>query len=93
MTAPGPAELLTVTERGTFEGGTSTLQLREQPDDKTALGVRAGNDCSRRGHTRVRPERDDKVVAAWNGLAISGLADAGTLLGDPVVRRRCGAVW
>ncbi len=82
MTAPGPPTLLTVTERGTFEGGTSTLQLREQPDDRQRWESCRDRLLAARA-TRVRPERDDKVVAAWNGLAISGLVDAGTLLGIP----------
>jgi uncharacterized protein YyaL (SSP411 family) len=76
------AAVLEVTDAGTFEHGTSTLQLRHTPDDPDRLArVRAALLAAREG--RVRPARDDKVVAAWNGLAITGLCDAGLLLNEP----------
>ena len=79
---PWAAELLSVTERGTFENGTSTLQLRSQPEDRPRWDSCRDRLLAARAK-RVRPDRDDKVVAAWNGLAISGLVDAGTLLDVP----------
>lgn len=36
-----------------------------------------------RRNSRVRPARDEKVVVAWNGLMIKGLARAGRLLDRP----------
>jgi uncharacterized protein YyaL (SSP411 family) len=76
------AETFGVTTAGTFEHGSSVLQLGADPADgdrltriKTALlAARA---------ERVRPARDDKIVAAWNGLAIAALAETGLLLGRP----------
>ena len=65
---------------GTFEHGASTLQLPRDPDDWERFDdVRTRLLAAR--EARVRPARDDKVVAAWNGLAIAGLCDAGRLLG------------
>lgn len=78
------AQVLGVTEAGTFEHGSSTLQLREDPEGPGAQrlrDVRAVLLAAR--EARVRPARDDKVVAAWNGLAISGLCAAALLLEEP----------
>jgi len=78
------ARTFDVTPEGTFEHGSSTLQLRHDPpaEEQNRLAeVRARLlDVQAR---RVRPARDDKVVAAWNGLAVTGLCDAGLLLAEP----------
>src|SRR5690606_4784667 len=76
------AALFGVTEEGTFERGASTLRLREDPADPDEFAdLRARLTEAR--EKRVRPGRDDKVVAAWNGLAIGALAEAGLLLDEP----------
>ena len=81
---PWAARLLGVTEQGTFEHGTSTLQLRVDPPPAELARWRAARHRLRLARDRrQRPARDDKVVAAWNGLAISGLCRAGTLLDRP----------
>jgi uncharacterized protein YyaL (SSP411 family) len=76
------AALLSVTEEGTFEYGSSTLQLLADPDDPDRWQRVRARLLEARGR-RVRPARDDKVVAAWNGLAVSSLAEAGLLLREP----------
>jgi hypothetical protein len=71
-----------VTEAGTFSRGTSVLQRLTDPDDQERLDrIRGVLLTAREG--RNRPARDDKVVAAWNGLAIGALAEAGVLFDRP----------
>jgi uncharacterized protein len=76
------AEVFGVTADGTFEHGASVLQLRADPPDPGRYGRVRAELLAMRAQ-RPRPARDDKVVAAWNGLAIGALAEAGLLFGRP----------
>ncbi|MEU5562270.1 thioredoxin domain-containing protein [Micromonospora musae] len=73
------ADLFGVTESGTFEHGASVLKLARDVDDADPE-IRArwrgvvGRLLAARD-TRPQPARDDKVVASWNGLAITALAE------------------
>ncbi|MEO3757791.1 thioredoxin domain-containing protein [Mycobacterium sp. B14F4] len=76
------AEVFAVTAAGTFEHGTSVLQLPRDPDDPQRFErVRAALLAARL--TRPQPGRDNKVVTAWNGLAITALAEASVALEAP----------
>ena len=75
------ANLFGVTRSGTFENGASVLQLRSDPDDLQRLDrVRTALLAARRA--RPQPGRDEKVVTAWNGLAITALTEASVALAD-----------
>ncbi len=76
------AELFTVTEPGTFENGTSTLQLLADPDDPQRFDAVRTRLLQARG-ARPQPDRDDKVVLSWNALTITALAEAGSTLDRP----------
>jgi uncharacterized protein YyaL (SSP411 family) len=85
------AELFHVTADGTFEHGASTLQmLTDPPDPGQWAELRQQLRTARAG--RPQPARDDKVVTAWNGLAIGVLAEAGVVFDVPTyltAARRC----
>jgi uncharacterized protein YyaL (SSP411 family) len=87
------AALFGVTEAGTFEDGASVLQLPADPDDPDRFArVRTALLTARL--VRTQPTRDDKVVTAWNGLAIIALAEASVALDSPELldaAARCAA--
>ncbi|MEV6397772.1 thioredoxin domain-containing protein [Streptomyces sp. NPDC051907] len=75
------AALFDVTEDGNLEEGAegaSVLQLPHgEPDPEIRERLLAARE------QRPRPGRDDKVVAAWNGLAIAALAEVGAYFDRP----------
>jgi uncharacterized protein YyaL (SSP411 family) len=82
------ADLFAVAAPGSFEHGTSVLRLARDIDDVDPEVAQRWQ----RVRTRLRdvrdlrpqPSRDDKVVAAWNGLAVTALVEHATLTGDAV---------
>ncbi|WP_174190167.1 thioredoxin domain-containing protein, partial [Nocardia barduliensis] len=79
------AEFFGVTTAGNFEQGTSVLTRYTEPttaEDAARLErVRAALIAAR--DRRPQPDRDDKVVTAWNGMAITALAEAAAALDEP----------
>ncbi|HKS98891.1 MAG TPA: thioredoxin domain-containing protein, partial [Rugosimonospora sp.] len=82
------ADLFGVTAGGTFEHGTSVLRLMRDLDAAAPnIRERAASVVDRLRAARAKrpqPGRDDKVVAAWNGLAITALVDLSRTVPDAV---------
>ncbi|MER5529512.1 thioredoxin domain-containing protein [Streptomyces sp. NPDC002677] len=78
------AQYFGVTEAGTFEHGQSVLQLPQQEGVFDAEKVESVKRrlLAKRAE-RPAPGRDDKVVAAWNGLAVAALAETGAYFDRP----------
>jgi uncharacterized protein len=74
------AEHYGVTEGGNFEGGTTVLRAQGPPPADLDR-IRAA--LLERRTRRPQPGRDDKAIAAWNGLALAALAQGGWRLGRP----------
>ncbi|WP_067573572.1 thioredoxin domain-containing protein [Nocardia acidivorans] len=79
------AAVFGVTTAGTFEHGTSVLTRYADPEDAEYERLeRVRGMLSDARERRPQPERDDKVVTAWNGMAITALAEAGAAHLNPV---------
>ena len=81
-----------IADPGPFEHGASVLHRFDAPPgpdpeslDRARAGLMDQARAALRAHrdTRVRPGKDDKVLAAWNGLALTALARGFQVLGDP----------
>ncbi|MGQ0549756.1 MAG: thioredoxin domain-containing protein [Armatimonadota bacterium] len=90
------SEAYGVTDRGNFEGK-NILYVAKDPQslaDNHGLSVEevesrlaaARRALFERRVRRVRPGLDDKVLAAWNGLALAAFADAARILERPDYR-------
>ena len=87
-----------VTPQGNFEHGATVLHEAHalalvatrlglgEPELEARLAAARAKLLAAR-EQRVRPIRDDKVLAAWNGLAIAACARGARVLGDPALVR------
>jgi uncharacterized protein YyaL (SSP411 family) len=82
------ADLFGVTREGTFEHGTSVLRLARDVDGADPVvaerWTRVRAKLREARDQRPQPARDDKVVAAWNGLALTALAEHAMITDDEV---------
>ncbi|MGA9753770.1 MAG: hypothetical protein WBV23_01360, partial [Desulfobaccales bacterium] len=91
--APLVSAALGVTREGNFEGA----NILTRPRSRSELGAQFQLSPEEVGHIlatafgrlsqvrtqRVPPHRDEKVIVAWNGLAITALAMGAQVLGEP----------
>ena len=80
-----------VTEHGNFEGR-NILHVPEPHDPSVVEALRPLRARLLDARSvRVPPATDDKVLTAWNGLAIRALAEAGAVLDEPRYRDAAAA--
>jgi hypothetical protein len=83
-----------LTEAGNFDGGRTILSVKTSIESLAekhkvdeakvrSLLESAGRKVLAARNKRIRPGRDEKIIAGWNGLMISSFAMAGRVLDEP----------
>jgi len=93
-------EIWGVTEVGNFIDphhpieGWNVLAQRRLPSEKEGMALEGLREkLERRREKRIRPGKDDKVLASWNALAISGYARAARWGGGSHYAKRAEEIW
>jgi hypothetical protein len=71
-----------ITAAGNFEHGASVLHRFDAPSREPGALPELRARLLAHRDTRVRPAKDDKALAAWNGLALTALARGFQVLGE-----------
>jgi hypothetical protein len=86
-----------VTDEGNFEGSGATVLSRPKPMEAVAAALSMSPEAAEAAleraraklfearEQRVKPFRDEKILASWNGLMAGALAHAGAALDDPAL--------
>ncbi len=83
-----------VTASGNWEGRTILRRVTPLGDEGAEARLAQARATLLEARTRrVRPGRDDKVLADWNGLAIAALCRAGSVFGHPEWIERAGQAF
>jgi uncharacterized protein YyaL (SSP411 family) len=71
-----------ITEAGNFEGK-NIPNVTKPSDDISASLKESRRKLFELRETRIKPDRDEKILTAWNGLMLASFAEAGVILGRP----------
>ncbi len=83
-----------VTEAGNWEGRSVLRRITPRGDAQVEAGLAAARlALSAARAARIRPARDDKVLADWNALAVAALCRAGAVFGQPAWINLAGEVY
>jgi uncharacterized protein YyaL (SSP411 family) len=77
------ADYFGVTADGNFEGQNILHVVKELGTEVSTIIDQAKESLRKRREQRVKPGRDEKILASWNGLMLASLAEAACALDRP----------
>jgi uncharacterized protein YyaL (SSP411 family) len=70
-----------VTTQGNFDGQNILHVVRDLEPEASSTIKQAKASLLKRREQRIKPNRDEKILASWNGLMLASLAEAACILG------------